>query len=119
MSMTAALTLPTLVFATPMRFVTYSSGGVVYAGVVSGSDVTAAGEGGVGELLRSGGLPAVAPSGTPIPLSSVQLLPPVPQPGKIVCLGLNYRAHAEEAGLEPPSVPTFFPKWANALAAHG
>jgi acylpyruvate hydrolase len=49
----------------------------------------------------------------------VQLLPPVPQPGKIVCLGLNYRAHAEEAAIEAPEVPTFFAKWANALAAPG
>jgi 2-keto-4-pentenoate hydratase/2-oxohepta-3-ene-1,7-dioic acid hydratase in catechol pathway len=102
-----------------MRFVSYVSDGVVCAGVLEGSDVKAAGEGGVGELLRSGGLPAVVPSGESVPVSSVQLLPPVVDPGKIVCLGLNYRAHAEEAGLEPPSVPTFFPKWANALAAHG
>jgi 2-keto-4-pentenoate hydratase/2-oxohepta-3-ene-1,7-dioic acid hydratase in catechol pathway len=73
----------------------------------------------VGELLHSGGLPAAVPSGSPVPLSSVQLLPPVLEPGKIVCLGLNYRAHAEEAGLEAPEVPTFFAKWANALAAPG
>ena len=38
---------------------------------------------------------------------------------KIVCIGLNYRAHAAEAGLEAPEVPTFFAKWANALAAPG
>jgi acylpyruvate hydrolase len=59
------------------------------------------------------------PSGDPIPLESVQLLSPVPDPSKIVCLGLNYRSHAEEAGLEAPSVPTFFAKWPNALAAPG
>jgi 2-keto-4-pentenoate hydratase/2-oxohepta-3-ene-1,7-dioic acid hydratase in catechol pathway len=59
------------------------------------------------------------PTGTPVPVSSVQLLPPVPQPGKIICLGLNYRSHAEEAGMEAPVVPTFFAKWANALAAPG
>src|SRR3954447_10080007 len=102
-----------------MRVVSYRSDGTVYTGVLSGSDVTAAGKGDVGDLLRRGGLPASVPRGGSLPLSSVQLLPPVPHPGKIVCLGLNYRAHADEAGLEPPSVPTFFPKWANALAAHG
>src|SRR4051794_5590455 len=102
-----------------MRFVSYRSDGKVYAGVLAGSAVVEAGDGGLGELLRRGGLPQSPPSGEAIPLSSVQLLPPVPQPAKIVCLGLNYRAHADEAGLEPPSVPTFFPKWANALAAHG
>src|SRR4051794_7579601 len=102
-----------------MRWVSYTSGGVVYAGVVDGSDVTAAGGGGVGELLRSGSLPARPPSGDSVPLSSVQLLPPVLQPGKIVCLGLNYRSHADEAGMEASAVPTFFAKWANALAAPG
>src|SRR4051794_19380847 len=102
-----------------MRVVSYRSDGKVFAGVLSGSEVTAAGEGGVGEILRRGGLPAVAPSAAPVPLSSVQLLPPVLQPGKIICLGLNYRSHAEEAGIEAPEVPTFFAKWANALAAPG
>ncbi len=42
-----------------------------------------------------------------------------PGPGKIVCIGLNYRSHAEEAGLDPPETPTFFAKCANALAAPG
>ncbi|MEA2411978.1 MAG: hypothetical protein QOC77_2539 [Thermoleophilaceae bacterium] len=73
----------------------------------------------MGELLRRGELPAAAPSGEAVPLSSVRLLPPVVDPGKIVCLGLNYRSHAEEAGMEAPVVPTFFAKWANALAAPG
>ena len=53
------------------------------------------------------------------PLEEVELLPPITDPPKIVCIGLNYRAHAAEAGLEPPSVPTFFAKFANALAAPG
>jgi acylpyruvate hydrolase len=102
-----------------MRWVTYERAGMLYAGVLDGSDVNEAGEGGVGELLRRGELPAAPPSGESAPLSSVQLLPPVVDPGKIVCLGLNYRSHAEEAGLEAPVVPTFFAKWANALAAPG
>jgi acylpyruvate hydrolase len=42
--------------------------------------------------------------------------PPVPDPQKIICLGLNYRDHAEEAGLTPPSAPMFFAKFANSLA---
>src|SRR3954452_8245485 len=47
--------------------------------------------------------------------SSVRLGPPVPDPPKIICLGLNYRDHAEEAGLTPPVEPMFFAKWANSL----
>ena len=40
-------------------------------------------------------------------------------PGKIVCIGLNYRAHAAELGQEPPETPAVFAKFANALAAPG
>ena len=46
----------------------------------------------------------------------VHLGPPIPDPQKIICLGLNYRDHAREAGLAPPSAPMFFAKWANSLA---
>jgi acylpyruvate hydrolase len=46
---------------------------------------------------------------------AVRLGPPVADPGKIICLGLNYRDHAKEAGLEPPSAPMFFAKFANSL----
>src|SRR5436309_1692940 len=49
----------------------------------------------------------------------VELLPPVPDPDKIVCIGLNYRSHAAETGVDPPSSPTFFAKFRNALAAPG
>jgi acylpyruvate hydrolase len=45
----------------------------------------------------------------------VRLGPPILDPQKIICLGLNYRDHAEEAGLTPPSVPMFFAKFANSL----
>ena len=43
----------------------------------------------------------------------------MPDPEKIVCIGLNYRAHAAEAGIEPPDAPTFFAKFRNALAPTG
>jgi 2-keto-4-pentenoate hydratase/2-oxohepta-3-ene-1,7-dioic acid hydratase in catechol pathway len=49
------------------------------------------------------------------PRESTRLGPPVPDPPKIICLGLNYRDHAEEAGLTPPLAPMFFAKWANSL----
>ena len=39
-------------------------------------------------------------------------------PGKIICVGLNYAAHAREIGVPPPSVPPLFNKYDNALAAH-
>jgi 2,4-didehydro-3-deoxy-L-rhamnonate hydrolase len=48
-------------------------------------------------------------------LDSVELLAPVPDPDKIICLGLNYVEHVAEAGTTPPQVPTLFGKFRNAL----
>jgi acylpyruvate hydrolase len=54
-----------------------------------------------------------------VPVEGVDLLPPIERPGKIICIGLNYREHAEEAGLEAPETPTFFAKFANSLVRPG
>jgi len=50
---------------------------------------------------------------------SATLLAPIPDPRKIVCLGLNYRDHAVETGSEIPSEPILFSKYATALIGHG
>ncbi len=47
--------------------------------------------------------------------TSVELGPPVPDPDKILCIGLNYADHANEAGLAQTEVPLFFAKFRNAL----
>jgi 2-keto-4-pentenoate hydratase/2-oxohepta-3-ene-1,7-dioic acid hydratase in catechol pathway len=44
---------------------------------------------------------------------------PIERPGKIVCVGMNYRDHAAESGLEVPSQPVLFAKWPNALIGPG
>jgi 2-keto-4-pentenoate hydratase/2-oxohepta-3-ene-1,7-dioic acid hydratase in catechol pathway len=44
---------------------------------------------------------------------------PIDRPGKIVCVGLNYRDHAEEQGTELPGAPLLFAKWPNALIGPG
>ena len=44
---------------------------------------------------------------------------PIDRPSKIVCVGLNYRDHAEEQGTELPSAPLLFAKWPNALIGPG
>ncbi|HZB05889.1 MAG TPA: fumarylacetoacetate hydrolase family protein [Thermoleophilaceae bacterium] len=54
-----------------------------------------------------------------VPVEGLELLPPVTRPGKILCIGLNYRGHAEGQGAEPPETPTFFAKFSNALAPPG
>ena len=50
--------------------------------------------------------------------AEVRFAPPVPDPEKIICLGRNYRAHAEEAGMQLPEAPELFAKYANALCGH-
>jgi 2-keto-4-pentenoate hydratase/2-oxohepta-3-ene-1,7-dioic acid hydratase in catechol pathway len=74
----------------------------------------------VRELLTLGisDLPALGES-SGSPIEQVSPEPPVPDPDKIICIGLNYRSHAEEAGLDPPTLPTFFAKFRNALVPSG
>lgn len=54
-------------------------------------------------------------SGVVAEIADVELGPPVPDPEKIFCLGLNYRDHSEETALPVESVPTIFTKFRNAL----
>ncbi len=54
-----------------------------------------------------------------LPLDSVELVAPVPFPGKIVCVGLNYRAHAAEGGRPLPTRPLLFSKFANTVIGDG
>jgi 2-keto-4-pentenoate hydratase/2-oxohepta-3-ene-1,7-dioic acid hydratase in catechol pathway len=57
------------------------------------------------------------PSGfVPLPLNSVELGPPVPKPGKIIAVGLNYRDHAGEANFKVPEYPLIFAKFPNSVA---
>jgi 2-keto-4-pentenoate hydratase/2-oxohepta-3-ene-1,7-dioic acid hydratase in catechol pathway len=54
-----------------------------------------------------------------VPLESLHLAPAVASSEKLICIGVNYRRHAEEAGMPIPTVPVIFGKFANSLAAHG
>ena len=54
-----------------------------------------------------------------MPLAGAELLTPIPDPEKIICIGLNYGSHAEETGRDAPDAPTIFGKFRNALAASG
>ena len=61
-------------------------------------------------------LTAAPSAGSLVPLSNVQLLPPVPRPGKIVAVGLNYRDHAMESGAkQAPGIPILFAKFPNSI----
>jgi 2-keto-4-pentenoate hydratase/2-oxohepta-3-ene-1,7-dioic acid hydratase in catechol pathway len=54
-----------------------------------------------------------------LPRDEVVLGPPVPDPEKIICIGLNYRDHAGEVSMELPPAPILFPKWPNSLIGDG
>ena len=86
-----------------MRLVSFDGG----FGRVDGSDVVPMGADLVSWLA---GAPAVESSA--VPLASLRLRAPVPRPGKIFGVGLNYRDHAEESGQPVPEVPILFAKFA-------
>jgi 2-keto-4-pentenoate hydratase/2-oxohepta-3-ene-1,7-dioic acid hydratase in catechol pathway len=112
-----------------MRLVTYESERGPRAGVltpddtvVDAADALGGGPTSVRELLAGDRLNELVDQvlgAQGAPLAESLLLPPIPDPEKIVCVGLNYRAHAEETKQEPPDVPTIFGKFRNALAAPG
>jgi 2-keto-4-pentenoate hydratase/2-oxohepta-3-ene-1,7-dioic acid hydratase in catechol pathway len=51
-------------------------------------------------------------------LSDIRFLPVIPNPAKIVCAGINYRAHAAETGRELPAEPSMFARFADTLVGH-
>ena len=68
------------------------------------------------DLLRAG---RDLLSARAIDLNAVRILPPVPKPPKILCVGLNYDDHLEESGLKKPVYPEIFARFATSLIAHG
>jgi 2-keto-4-pentenoate hydratase/2-oxohepta-3-ene-1,7-dioic acid hydratase in catechol pathway len=102
-----------------MRLVSFATPDGPRAGVVRDGRVRPLGAG-LQQLIEEGALAGVeAREGEGVALEEVELLPPIERPGKLLCIGLNYRAHAEEQGVEPPETPTFFAKFANALRPDG
>ena len=72
--------------------------------------------------LAAGALPQVlarAQHAPLLPLQSLALLPPIPDPAKIICVGLNYRQHAAETGAAIPAHPALFVRFANSVVGHG
>jgi len=60
----------------------------------------------------------VAPASSHLSLRDIQLLPVIPNPGKIVCMGLNYADHAKEGGNARPEYPSFFLRGATSMVGH-
>ncbi|MFC4117323.1 fumarylacetoacetate hydrolase family protein [Nonomuraea zeae] len=55
-------------------------------------------------------------SGAGLPATSVRFAPPVPPSARVICVGLNYRAHAAEGSHEVPEYPTLFGRWTASLS---
>src|SRR6201984_1125816 len=71
--------------------------------------------GDVGAMLAAGG-GARERDGVPaVPAAQADFAPVVTQPGKVICVGLNYRSHILETGRELPEYPTLFAKFAETL----
>jgi 2-keto-4-pentenoate hydratase/2-oxohepta-3-ene-1,7-dioic acid hydratase in catechol pathway len=114
-----------------VRLVSFHDGGLVLAGVLVGDEIIPAAAlqapaGGVRGLLGALDATRLAELGRRaeqsaerVPLTSVRLAAPVPDPQKIICLGLNYRDHAAETGQEPPAAPLWFAKFENSLIGNG
>jgi acylpyruvate hydrolase len=60
-----------------------------------------------------------APEAAVLKRSAVKLKAPIPRPGKILCIGLNYRAHAAESNQPVPEYPTVFTKYSNTVIGPG
>lgn len=101
-----------------MELVTIRRDGGTRAGRVEQDEIVLLDEASVKDILStSDGLvrAATADGGEVVSLADADLAPVVPNPDKIVCVGVNYRDHIEEMGREAPGHPTYFAKYARAL----
>lgn len=115
-----------------MRFLTYSTGDTTGLGLVAANDDTfgiSSGDhyfpGDLFSLLQQGG-DALARAATTLERhgkvldeAKIFYLPPIPRPGKILCVGLNYLDHAKEAGMAIPSHANVFARFATSLVGAG
>jgi 2-keto-4-pentenoate hydratase/2-oxohepta-3-ene-1,7-dioic acid hydratase in catechol pathway len=113
-----------------MRFVTIQRSGYHEPGVLVDGEAIAIRGAGFDDItaVLSGGPDAIdrlrrwvddAPGGARVAAADLKLGAPIPRPPKIICIGLNYRDHAEESKLPIPDVPTVFCKFPTAVTGHG
>ncbi|MGH6769553.1 MAG: fumarylacetoacetate hydrolase family protein [Xanthobacteraceae bacterium] len=111
-----------------MKLASYIADGKPCYGVVSGDGVITMNErfGGhaasLREALAGNLLPqikeAAAHGQADRKLSEIKFLPAIPNPEKILCVGINYKSHAAEHGAEAPKLPNIFTRFVNTLVAH-
>ncbi|ARP97852.1 fumarylacetoacetate hydrolase family protein [Pseudorhodoplanes sinuspersici] len=113
-----------------MRFITFTddchaglaidTGNGAYRGLTSQDDDY---PGDLGNLISQGRVVLEQAArqlrrGRMIDLDHVRLLPPLPNPGKIICVGLNYADHSAESGFKQPDYPTLFARFPSSLVGH-
>jgi 2-keto-4-pentenoate hydratase/2-oxohepta-3-ene-1,7-dioic acid hydratase in catechol pathway len=93
--------------------------------VVDLTDAFGPGIGTINELIGSGKLATISqslPDDAPrYAVDDLHYLPPIPNPGKIICVGVNYHHRNEEYkdGTAAPSYPSVFPRFASSMTGHG
>ncbi len=110
-----------------MKFASFRVSGQPSWGLIEGDQVVD-----LGELLRdqcpdlkaaiAAGLHHLAPhtERTPrVPLADLEWLPVIPNPDKILCVGINYQHHRQETGRDETRHPTIFTRFANSQTGHG
>ncbi|HEX9359503.1 MAG TPA: fumarylacetoacetate hydrolase family protein, partial [Streptosporangiaceae bacterium] len=105
-----------------MRFATIRTSGGTTAARLDGDMLVPLDAADVGALLASspladggGQAPPERAGAAPVPAREASFAPLVPRPAKVLCVGLNYRAHILETGRDLPQYPTLFAKFARTL----
>ena len=109
-----------------MKLVSFTADGTEWFGAVSGDGVVTlndrVGQSGLRAALAAGAMAAMQAAAEAKPdrkLADFEFLPVIPQPHKILCAGVNYRAHAAEVGRALPKQPSMFIRFADTLVGHG
>src|SRR5215831_17941838 len=109
-----------------MKLASYIADGQPAFGVVTGDGIVAMNRrsryGGLRDVLTAGALAEIAAAAAgqrpDHKLSDVRFLPVIPDPGKILCAGINYRSHAAETGRDIPKAPSIFARLVDTLVGH-
>ena len=100
-----------------MRYLGFRHEGISSIGVVDGRSVTPLAT--IEEFYADPACwRAAEAAGPTLALDAIELVPPVPQTAKVLCLGLNYQAHISETESERPSAPNIFARWYASLSCH-
>lgn len=102
-----------------MKLMTYRKDGAEGVAAMRGAGWVDLGPTDLLTALDAPDLPQRVAAAPVLDLGAVKVLPPIPRPGKIICVGLNYADHAAESPYDAPTYPTLFPRFTTSLIADG